>query len=355
MYQALDAKDDDTQVRQMSGGRRDFQLYWLLRELCSEKPEESDGRWICPNNAFRRNVDYLFLSIGGNDIGFSSLVSWVSLQQGTTARLAGLFGATITAKDFATNIRDILPGAFARLARALETSIPLRNGDLPFDPARVVLTAYPDILVDENEMICAAGDGDQHDDSFAADQSLDAFASWLSVGADRLAQAHAGLKTLHKRMSDLAGDHGWTFAGRAYEDAPFRGHGFCAQNQARLEQPTEMLVMPCWGARPRPTATCGISLLKTEHAWQPYDPQNEVFPYALRQRWVRTFNDAYLVINEKVLDRQGRVSNAASRRVFAETTGAMHPTAEGQAAMADAILLDLRASLRAFMSEETGK
>jgi hypothetical protein len=36
------------------------------------------------------------------------------------------------------------------------------------------------------------------------------------------------------------------------------------------------------------------------------------------------------------------VDEEASAQTFSETTGAMHPNAEGQAAMADAILMDIR-------------
>ncbi len=347
-YVASGVGNGDPVVAPVSGGRRDMQIYWLLRELCVEKPEREDSHWICPQRKYRRNVDFLLLSIGGNDIGFRDLVTWVSLRESTSASLAGLLGATISAPEFARNMRDILPGAFARLARALELAVPLPSGDLPFDSSRVILTAYPDILVDEAGRVCQAGEDGDDEDQYPANQSLDAFSSWLAADTKKLAAAHAQLEQLHKRMFDLATDHGWTFAGRAYEDRPFRGRGFCAQDKTRIDQPTEQLIMPCWGKAPRPTATCSVNLSGKERSWRPYDPQNETYPYALRQRWVRTFNDAYLVVNEKVTDRQGRVLNDASQRVFSETTGAMHPSAEGQAAMADAILLDLRAVLSEY-------
>ena len=60
---------------------------------------------------------------------------------------------------------------------------------------------------------------------------------------------------------------------------------------------------------------------------------------------VRSFNDAWMVVNQKVLTPDARIDEAASARVFSETTGAMHPTAEGHAAMADAMLMDLRAQV----------
>jgi hypothetical protein len=165
--------------------------------------------------------------------------------------------------------------------------------------------------------------------------------SWLAFDDRRLSRAHEQLALLHKRMGELAGDLGWTFAARAYEDQPFQGHGFCARKPGQSAEKTEQLNIPCWSPKP----DCKINWQGREGQWFPYNPQTESFPYALRQRWVRTFNDVFVVLNEKVLDQSGRVDDRASAAVFSETTGAMHPTAEGHAAMADAIMMDLRSRL----------
>jgi hypothetical protein len=350
-YRAQTAGRGEPDVKPVWGGRRDSQLYWLLSELCRQTPERREGAWACPEEDYRRNVDLLLLSIGGNDIGFRNLVSWVVLRDGATSRVANFMGTALSADGFAERMREILPGAYARLARALETAIPLRNADIRFDPSRIVITAYPDILVDESGSICRAGSGDEPDDIYPANQSLDVFASWLRVDTSRVVAAHAQLAALHKRIGDLAGDHGWTFAGEVYEAAAFRGRGFCAQNRERRDEPTEVLIMPCWGKADRPTATCELNLSGKDRSWRPYDPATQNFPYALRQRWVRTFNDAYLTVNERVKDRDGRILDDASQRVFSETTGAMHPNAEGHAAMADAILLKLRPIVETILQQ----
>jgi lysophospholipase L1-like esterase len=339
------------ELRSIKGGSKDTQLRWLLRELCSEKPDDAGDGWVCPDNKFRRNVDFLFLSIGGNDIGFSNLVGWATLRDSTTSALAKFFGATVSAKQFAENMRNDLPGTYAKLAKALERGVPLRNGGLEFDPSRVVLTAYPDILEDEKGQVCAANEDGSDADQFPANQSLDAFSSWLVVTSGKLTRAHAQLEKLQARMGELAEDHGWTFAARAYGDKPFRGHGFCAQNQATKSDPAEVLIMPCWGKAKRDTATCDTNLSGKERDWRPYNPETQNYPYALRQRWVRTFNDAAMVINQKVLTKEGYLDEAASARVFSETTGAMHPTAEGHAAMADAILIDIRKAVASALGK----
>lgn len=328
----------------IAGGAKDSQLYRLLRELCRQTPEMTDGLPSCPGNDFRRPLDFVFLSVGGNDIGFSNIVAWASLRDSVSSAIAGFFGATVNAKEFAARMRDLLPDAYAELASALETRVPVTSaGDGVFDPSRIVLTAYPDLVTNAEGQICEAAPGDDgEEDRYAANQSLDMFSSWLTAQPERLAKVREQFSILHKRMRDLAGDHGWTFAGRIYADKMFEGHGFCAQDVRRIDDPAEQLMMPCYGNAERDTQTCQSSFSAKEGRWRPYDPATQNYPYALRQRWVRTFNDAYMVINQKVRDRFGKLDEKASAAVFSETTGALHPSAEGHAAMADSLMLTLR-------------
>ena len=351
--QSSSSKDPAPIINAVSGGRQDNQIYWFLREICKTQVQNVDGNWQCEGQQFRRDVDLVLVSVGGNDIGFANLVGWATLRDGASSKLAQLFGQIVSANQFADNMKNLLPDAYQKLARALEKAVPLRNGDMAFDPARVILTAYPDILADETGRTCAGvGAADKPEDFYAANQSLDRFASWLVVADDKLAAAHAQLGVLHKRMGELAEANGWTYAGRAYSDEPFRGHGFCAQRKNRSDDPAEILLIPCWGKSTRPSQTCQAGILGQGTGWRPYDPAQQNYPYALRQRWVRSFNDAFMVMNQKVVDRFGAIDERASSSNFSETTGAMHPNAEGQAAMADAILLDLRPELAKIFAED---
>ena len=339
--------------RPLSGNSKDGQLYRLLRALCLSRLEQSDARWLCPKGAFRRPLDFIFLSVGGNDIGFSNMVAWATLREGVSAAIAAFFGATVSSREFAARARDKLPDAYARLAKAMEASLPLYSGgDKLFDPSRVILTAYPDLVSDETGRQCAAaGDSDGPEDQFAANQSLDMFSSWLVARNSRLTAVRSAVASLYAEMKALAGDHGWTFAGHVYADRMFDGHGFCARNPKMADDPAEMLMMPCWGKAPRETASCEQSWSGKAHDWRPYNPATQNYPFALRQRWVRSFNDAYLAINQKVIDRSGRTDEKSSQGVFSETTGALHPTAEGHAAMADALLLSVRPMLRDILAQ----
>ena len=331
-------------ARAIAGGEKDSQLYRLMRELCRQRPEVRRGVPYCPGNDVRRSLDFMFLSIGGNDIGFSNIVAWASLRDNASASIAAFFGATVSAKEFTRRMRDILPESYARLAAVLEAAVPVTSAaDGVFDPSRIVLTAYPDLVTNEAGEICeAAPDEGDGEDRYAANQSLDMFSSWLTAREDRLKAVREQFAILHKRMRDLAGDHGWTFAGRIYADRMFEGHGFCARNLRRLEDPAEQLMIPCFGDAARDTQTCQSNFSSAEGRWRPYNPATQNYPYALRQRWVRTFNDAYMVLNQKVTDRFGKIDEKASAAVFSETTGALHPSAEGHAAMADGMMLTLR-------------
>jgi lysophospholipase L1-like esterase len=341
-------------ARPLSGGSRDGELYRLLHTLCVNKPEESDGSWQCPKGAFRRHLDFVFLSIGGNDIGFSNEVAWATLRAGVSSAIASFFGATVSAREFVQRSHDDLPDAYARLAKAIEIALPLYSaGDKVFDSSRVILTAYPDIVTDETGSQCAAsGDSPGPEDQFAANQSLDMFSSWLIARNGRLTAVRTSIAGLFDEMKALAGDHGWTFAGHVYADHMFDGHGFCARNPKMVSDPAEILMIPCWGKAPRDTATCEQSWSGKARDWRPYNPASQNYPYALRQRWVRSFNDAYMVINQKVIDRSGQIDEKASQGVFSETTGALHPTAEGHAVMADALLLSVRPMIRDILQQQ---
>jgi lysophospholipase L1-like esterase len=330
--------------RFIAGGERDSQLYRLVRELCRERPQMRRGLPYCPGNAFRRPLDFLFLSVGGNDIGFSNIVAWASLRDTVSTSIAGFFGATVSAEEFSRRMRDVLPDSYARLAAALEATVPLASGvDGVFDPSRIVLTAYPDLVTNETGEICEAAPAEgSGEDRYAANQSLDMFSSWLTARAPRLQAVREQFAILHKRMRNLAGDHGWSFAGRVYADRMFEGHGFCARNLRRLDDPAEQLMIPCYGSAERDTQTCQPQFSGKDGRWRPYNPATQNYPYALRQRWVRTFNDAYMVMNQKVTTRAGKIDEQTSAAVFSETTGALHPTAEGHAAMADGVMLTLR-------------
>ncbi|MCK9912176.1 hypothetical protein MXD81_23685, partial [Microbacteriaceae bacterium K1510] len=81
---------------------------------------------------------------------------------------------------------------------------------------------------------------------------------------------------------------------------------------------------------------------KTAEGWRPYNPA-DYKAYAPRQRWFRTPNDAFMTGNfhvaQALLQKVLKLDAFAwFQLVLASTySGAFHPTAEGQAAIADAV------------------
>ena len=113
----------------------------LLRELCLEKPDTKKGLLILSRRAIPPcHIDFLFLTVGGNDVGFSNIVAWAALRDSTAADIASFFGATVSAKDFGKAMRDILPGILREACPGprSEHSPFIRRSDRVFDPTRVV-------------------------------------------------------------------------------------------------------------------------------------------------------------------------------------------------------------------------
>jgi hypothetical protein len=85
----------------------------------------------------------------------------------------------------------------------------------------------------------------------------------------------------------------------------------------------------------------------------PYNPAN-YRPYASRQRWFRTPNDAFLTANFHV--SQSLLQKALPTKTMnwfqvllaSLYSGAFHPTAEGQAAIADAVVVEARRVLSKY-------
>jgi hypothetical protein len=230
------------------------------------------------------------------------------------------------------------------------------------DMSRVLLTAYP--LPDgwTGRSLC----GEQADGARRADETMDAvnvLGGFMNGGApDKtkmgvVADVHAAACELDvwrtKWMDEAAGASGsmddacsGVSGGETAPKLPWRyvtalvdkawPHGFCAVRtcQGPLDCAAETAKMPgfesgpIFGHTPPQTST-------------PYDLK-DYRPYHTRERWFRTFNDAYLTTSwQATLTDPSNVANALSTL----TTSAMHPTAEGYAAIADSLVEAIGADL----------
>lgn len=265
-----------------------------------------------PLNA--RKIDLLLLSVGGNDVGFARLLANAVLaDQSTLRKLGGWIGQVHGLNDARTQL-DALIQRYKSLNRAIHyiLHVPWQEAD------RVLLTAYPGIaLLGDGSEVCPDGRGGMEVLSdFKMSEAKARVGTWI---ADKLNRA----------MQDAAAEYHWSFVERHRRD--FIGRGICAGRDEDGADIADDLRLP----------------RKTADGWRPYNPA-DYRAYASRQRWFRTPNDAFMTANfhvapsllQKVLKLRAL---KWFQLVLASTySGAFHPTAEGQAAIADALVFKAR-------------
>lgn len=141
-----------------------------------------------------RPIDALFISIGGNDIGFANLVAKCIMHHNCSANDEAL--AMLKAG------LDSLPARYQALSEKL-------NG---LQAAKVFITEYPDLARDENRQFC------HHAPAFDVLRFLRREeAQWAS---------QVVVKGLNDQVKAAADAHGWVYVGGIAEG--FAAHGYCA-------------------------------------------------------------------------------------------------------------------------------
>ena len=269
-----------------------------------------------------RKIDLVFLSVGGNDIGFARLVANAVLSDTSMLRsLGGWFGQVHGFAE-AGGLLDVLDDRIKSVNRALHNilHVPWPESD------RIVLIGYPPMAtLEDGKSICP--------DGHAGMDILPDFA--LSEAKAR--EGGVAAERLNAIMRDAARQYLWTFVDS--HRAAFLGRGICASfSDAPWSMSDEMRL-------PR----------KVAGAWEPYNPA-EWRAYAPRQRWFRTPNDAFMTGNFHV--SQSLLQSVLKTQTFSWVqlllasiySGAFHPSAEGQAAIADAVVDQARGVLAKYDS-----
>lgn len=266
--------------------------------------------------ALKRPIDLVLLSVGGNDVGFVPLVSDSILSDGSIYRTLGRQMDSVYGVERARTRLEIVKQRFNGLKFSLELLLGVGVGE--GGERKVILTGYPNMGYGPDGMSACSGS-----------KGLEVFPPF-ALDAAKVGKAEEFSTELNQHLAGFAGES-WTYVDGFRND--FRVHGLCATSG---DSPAE---------------TLGFPRLKAG-AWTPYKPS--AYPaYASRQRWFRTPNDAFLTSNmhaEKVSSFGANCSGlytgalkALARRqwlpfqVFLAATygGAFHPTAEGQARIAD--------------------
>ena len=267
-----------------------------------------------------RKIDLLFVSIGGNDIGFARLVANAVLaDQSMLKQLGGWFGQVYQPSEATARLAN-LEARYKSLNRAVHNilHIPWEQSD------RVILTAYPALaLLDDGKKVCPDGRA-----------GMDVLPDFL-LSAKRALDGEKVADKLNSVMRKASSSYGWSFVDA--HRAEFVGRGLCAGYTDNAPSSADDLRLP----------------RKVDNVWVPYNPA-DFRAYAPRQRWFRTPNDAFLTGNFHVsaglMQKVLKLESVSFVQVLLAATysGAFHPTAEGHAAIADAATDRARAVLAKY-------
>jgi len=273
----------------------------------------------CPQERARK-IDLVFLSIGGNDIGFSRLVANTVLSSESLLRQLGGWLGEVYGQSEAEGQLSRLDARYKSLNRALHNILymPWNESD------RVVLTAYPGMaLTGDGSATCKDGRS-----------GLDVLPDF-TLSQQKLREGVWVGDKLHHVMRDSADNFGWTFV-ETHRRA-FIGRGICSGSELAQGGSADELLMP----------------RKIDGVWKPYNPA-DYHAYVSRQRWFRTPNDAFMTGNfhvaSSLLTKVLKLETLQWFQLLLASTysGAFHPTAEGQAAIADAVAEKSRVVLQKY-------
>jgi len=272
-----------------------------------------------------RTLDLVLLSIGANDIYFSGLVADVIVDTPTERTLFKRGGSLASVNDARSALARDLPSGFAKLRDALK---PLVGGDL----SRVIYTAYANPALTNGGTPCPGGRAgfDIHPSFNADPQRLATVSSFVQneflPQLKALALCQSGIICRDPQTDRM------TFVD-AHQDA-FASHGFCARASTDPEFDRD-----CFSAN-------GDSFVSdiVAAANQPLKcgrSAGDYRAYLPRARWIRDANDSYFaaMTYPQALPASMQptdIHDATWGILSAVYGGAVHPTAEGHAAMADA-------------------
>jgi hypothetical protein len=277
---------------------------------------------ITDNRGRRRPIDLLLVTVGANDIGFSGLVANIIVKEG---RERSLLKGTLVDVDKATVRMNALRNDFRRLRRALRRVMGstltravfttygnpgMHNGGTPCAEMRTGFDAHPAFTVNGNTLKDTV--------NFVETKFIPTLKGLVTCEAGARCSSNADtMKYVDQHRSAFA-EHG--FCAQADDDPAFDRN--CFKNGDSFRYNTEHLTTPltCSGFRPR-----------------------QFSPYAKRARWVRTVNDSYFSAmtypsSASFMGNPLDLHDARWGLTSVVYGGAVHPTAEGHAAMADAAL-----------------
>ena len=273
-----------------------------------------------------RTLDLVLLSIGANDIYFSGLVANVIVDTATERALFQRGGLMASVDDARSALARDLPQGFSKLRDALKPLV----GDL----SHVVYTAYANPTLSDGGSPCPGGRAgfDIHPSFNAQPQRLAAVSSFVQdeflPQLKALALCQSGILCRNPRTDRM------TFVD-SHQDA-FASHGFCARAQTDPEFDRACFSASGESFDPDIVTAANQPMRCGRSA-------GEYRAYLPRARWIRDANDSYfaaMTYPQALPSSQqpSDIHDATWGLLSAVYGGAVHPSAEGHAAMADAAL-----------------
>jgi hypothetical protein len=273
-----------------------------------------------------RKLDLILLSIGANDINFSGLVADVIVDTPTERVLFRRSGVMGSVDDSRAALARDLPQSFGKLRDALKPLV----GDL----SHVVYVSYANPALSAGGAPCPGGRAgfDIHPSFNADPQRLASVSGYVQneflPELKALAQCQSGVL-----CRDPAGDR-MTFVDS--HQAAFADHGFCARAASDPEFDRECFSPKGESFDPDIVTAANQPMLCGRSA-------AEYRAYLPRARWIRDANDSYFAAMTYPLglpssSQPADIHDATWGILSAVYGGAVHPSAEGHAAMADAAL-----------------
>jgi hypothetical protein len=276
----------------------------------------------CPPQSRKRAIDVVLMSIGGNDVGFGALATYALTENiADLAPIAGLAGGSMR---FGPQVARAYLEALDQRMQALKQAL---NDGFGVAPSRVVQSSYEPIQYDETGALCGG----------QPTLGMDVHPG-LKLDRRRLQETADFLRDFLRRLECIAGTHHAgcpaglaTSAGTGFtlvtdHIAEFTKRGLCARDPKRLLADGIAMRMP------RKPGNGDV--------FEPYSPA-AALPYAHRWRLFRTPNDAFLAANTH---REGTPLFDILQPAYAGLySGAIHPTAEAHAIVADHVVRHVRA------------
>jgi hypothetical protein len=282
----------------------------------------------------KRSLDMVLLTIGANDVNFAGLVANVIVDATTERLLLRQGGSIASLQDSQKSLDQDLPDEFAQLRTGLKQFI---GGNL----AHVVFVSYANPAMQAVNKPCPGGrDGLDVQPAFGADaERLRGAADFVDTKFLPKIKALAtcdGNKICRDPINDRM-----TFVD-AHQPA-FEQHGMCVHAAADPE-----FDRACFS---RTGDSFETDLAKAaDDPMACAHPASDYRPYSPRGRWIRTANDSYFTamtypVGMPVMLKPSDIHDALWGVLSAVYGGAVHPNAEGYAAMADAALPAARSVL----------